>query len=590
MGFYTFGPLLVIDDSTLEPVINITGSAQDADTLASVTTYDMGGTVAPLTTNSKGYVGQFQAPDTSSRLRVTFGTMQLEIIPHEATAGDVAGAVDNWMAANLASLQGEDLAVSTLLADRTSASGIAARDAAAVLNVKDYGAVGDGVTDDTSAIQAAIEAAAASTRTKTVTVPAGRYVVSRIFVRIGVTLEGVGGAVLEQKAAGSFSTVQIPDGATGATVRNLEIDGESASQTGLVNGIDISADRATLEGCYIHDTSGKGVAATAPAFWVTIRGNRVERAGGSGIGISGANHVVVSSNHIENTGGAGVGIAASAREVAVVVNTIRDCTLDGVVGYESTLKNITATGNIVNTPGNHGLHLGGQGIVMADNVIYNVQVGHGLFVRNHDDTTAHDVSITGNAVWTSAQSAVRVDIADGVTISGNSGNGTTTAIYALLSANVAIDGNMMRNSSISGCRVDQSSAVTVAGNVFESSGADAIYLTGSSLVSVSGNTVDGTTAGRGIRLIRTQKVSVAGNVLQSIATDGIFGGDGATPASATVLVTVTGNTIDGTGATGISTIESSDRWLVDSNIVQNTTGTAVSLVGSNNSIGTNLTS
>src|SRR5574340_1601544 len=45
-----------------------------------------------------------------------------------------------------------------------------------VVNVKDFGAKGDGVSDDTAAIQAAVNAALASTRK--VVFPSGRYLVS----------------------------------------------------------------------------------------------------------------------------------------------------------------------------------------------------------------------------------------------------------------------------------------------------------------------------------------------------------------------------------------------------------------------------
>ena len=48
------------------------------------------------------------------------------------------------------------------------------------LNVKAYGAAGDGVADDTAEIQAAITAAAASTDTKGVWFPAGDYKLSEV--------------------------------------------------------------------------------------------------------------------------------------------------------------------------------------------------------------------------------------------------------------------------------------------------------------------------------------------------------------------------------------------------------------------------
>jgi len=59
-----------------------------------------------------------------------------------------------------------------------------------VINARDFGAVGDGVTDDTKAIQAAIDATAAGA----VFLPAGRYLVSDYLriTRSGVVLRGAG--------------------------------------------------------------------------------------------------------------------------------------------------------------------------------------------------------------------------------------------------------------------------------------------------------------------------------------------------------------------------------------------------------------
>jgi hypothetical protein len=62
------------------------------------------------------------------------------------------------------------------------------------ISVKDFGAVGDGVTDDTAAIQAALDAAAANgLAIKSVFVPSGEYLVGRLVLPNGIVLRGEGG-------------------------------------------------------------------------------------------------------------------------------------------------------------------------------------------------------------------------------------------------------------------------------------------------------------------------------------------------------------------------------------------------------------
>lgn len=109
-----------------------------------------------------------------------------------------------------------------------------------VLNVKNYGAVGDGSTDDTAAIQAAINALPAAGGQ--VFVPAGTYVVSNtISLREGTQLVGAGPGSILRVASGALgiNVLRIGDGSgtlSFASVRDLKIssDGQKTGGAAIV--------------------------------------------------------------------------------------------------------------------------------------------------------------------------------------------------------------------------------------------------------------------------------------------------------------------------------------------------------------------
>jgi hypothetical protein len=139
-------------------------------------------------------------------------------------------------------------------------------------DVKRYGATGDGVTEDTTAVQAALTAAKGAAGGR-VYLPAGAYLVGALALEdadnITICGDGPGRTILQLKAAGNghiFQFTRCDD----LTVCDLEIDGNKANQTSSVyRGIYWLADdaasggtqcaRGRFENLFIHDTCDQGL-------------------------------------------------------------------------------------------------------------------------------------------------------------------------------------------------------------------------------------------------------------------------------------------------------------------------------------------
>jgi len=115
------------------------------------------------------------------------------------------------------------------------------------ISVKDFGAVGDGVADDTVAIQAAFDAANAAAPKKVVLFPAGDYKITSTVNANGLPIHGVDrnlSRILSNVASGSrtFSNV-------GQTVANLQFRGGGT----LPDGFAIIGYKNYIQNCLFHD-------------------------------------------------------------------------------------------------------------------------------------------------------------------------------------------------------------------------------------------------------------------------------------------------------------------------------------------------
>lgn len=129
------------------------------------------------------------------------------------------------------------------------------------VSVKDFGAVGDGVADDTAEIQAALDYAA--TANASVTFPNGTYLhSSRLIVKNGVrALRGEGGVI---KAAANTCGILLagkqagqPENVTNCDIIDLLIDGDNYSFT-AIEGQNVQVSNVTGNRIY-NVTDGYGI-------------------------------------------------------------------------------------------------------------------------------------------------------------------------------------------------------------------------------------------------------------------------------------------------------------------------------------------
>jgi hypothetical protein len=138
-----------------------------------------------------------------------------------------------------------------------------------VISVRDTGAVGDGVTDDTANIQAAINLAASKTPARTVFFPAGTYLLaSRLLILANtsrLTLRGEPGASILMISATNVSNNSLLGFQTNTadiTLRDLIFDGNCAINTANVNamvGVTSPSRGLRVERCVFQNSNGSAL-------------------------------------------------------------------------------------------------------------------------------------------------------------------------------------------------------------------------------------------------------------------------------------------------------------------------------------------
>jgi parallel beta-helix repeat protein len=428
------------------------------------------------------------------------------------------------------------------------------------VNVETFGAVGDGVTDDTLAIQAALDLAHTSGGGLVQFTPGKTYAVSTFLVvydyttiyAYGATIKAIGNTGLLRNFLGTetfslyggHSNVQILGGrwdgnafngttgsvtaetdvmnfvhATNITVRDVTIENTSTAHALEFNAID-GGRALNCRFLGFKDNTADSSRQFSEAVQIDISAS-----GSSSIGAfdsTPSKNILVDGCYFgtsARTGkfGRGVGshtLASGAYYygIQIVNNRIEGTLQEGIRGYG--WRRAIIANNVIDGTGYSGIALthpdpasagysaNSRNLSITGNTIERPGTDSGIRVKGYSGATCDQVAISGNSILGNAAdtaNGIHVEYCSRPVVTGNTVSSTgSTGIFNNFSDGGSISGNTVRSSATTGINITQSTGTTV-----------------------SGNNVDGTTSDHCIVVVSSNDFLITGNRTNNAGTGAV---------------------------------------------------------------------
>jgi nitrous oxidase accessory protein NosD len=408
-----------------------------------------------------------------------------------------------------------------------------------IVNVMDptYGAVGNGVTNDAAAIQAAINALSPSVG-GVVIFPAGTYLIGSAIeiTRSSVTLRGSRGAIIKlaNSAVGTlaYGSMIVAFQKLNLTIEGLAIDGNKANNDindNYGNGINIyDCQRVTVANNHIYN---------CPRDGITISDHtRLDPAALGNEDIIVANNVISSCGSTsQTTGGEGI-LVVQGNGVIISNNLCRDNkyrgieveTLASTVDYRGCV-NITVENNICNDNTVTGIGINGPSRLLVVGNICEGNNEYGIRVNSATVVASSNIIISDNRIDNSTTGkCISIENYEQLTVSGNITSGGVNGLYLTDVEDILASGNVISGSRQHGVLFNAGTNQNIIfnGNLIRASGQQIANtydnIQGTAIYCVlSGNRIDGTSARYGINASGSSW-TVIGNALDNSGTTGII--------------------------------------------------------------------